>query len=594
VEEAQEAEGATGELDAGILEGEVAPSSFSAVEATQAQVATTELDTELEDDDGYPSTFSAEEATQAQPATRELDRETEEDDTAPSAFSVEEAQEAEGATGELDAGILEDEVAPSAFSAVEATQAQPATRELDRETEEDDVAPSAFSAEEAREETGATDALDAGTLEEEATPSTFSAEEATQAQAATRELDGEAEKDDVAPSTFSAQEAIQALAATYELETVTEDEITPPAFSTEEAEQIRPATHELETGDREQGAPPTFSVQEAIDALIATYGLASETETEEEEGTLPAPSTQEAIEALIASYELPSDDRDAPLDADDARPWDDVPSETQAPAAVVELDLAAPSEEEEKTPSAFSAQEAIEALFAADELEPDDRDDPLDANGAGLWDDEPERDFGVSPVSAFVQAADKAQAEAVSLTDQPVEAEAQDLTRIKGIGPKIAETLNKAGIVTYDQLAATPAGRLEEILQAAGPSYRMANPSAWPKQARLAAGRKWNELRSLQDRLTSGAVVFPAAAQAQDLTRIEGIGPEIAEMLNKAGIVNYEQLAATPVGRLVDLLDAAGPRYVTANPSTWPQQARLAAGEKWDELKTLQDRLSGN
>ena len=29
------------------------------------------------------------------------------------------------------------------------------------------------------------------------------------------------------------------------------------------------------------------------------------------------------------------------------------------------------------------------------------------------------------------------------------------------------------------------------------------------------------------------------------------------------------------------------------NPATWPEQARLAAGERWQELETLQNELKG-
>jgi predicted flap endonuclease-1-like 5' DNA nuclease len=176
----------------------------------------------------------------------------------------------------------------------------------------------------------------------------------------------------------------------------------------------------------------------------------------------------------------------------------------------------------------------------------------------------------------------------------PVQVEAQDLTRVKGIGPKIAEMLNRAGIVNYSQLANTSTSRLEEILDAAGPRYRRANPSTWSQEARLAAGAKWDELKAFRDRLSGAVPVLPVKDQAQDLTLIEGVDLTIAEMLNQAHIVNYRQLADTPISRLVSILDAAGPRYRMANPSTWPQQARLAAGEEWDEFKALQDRLSGS
>jgi predicted flap endonuclease-1-like 5' DNA nuclease len=81
--------------------------------------------------------------------------------------------------------------------------------------------------------------------------------------------------------------------------------------------------------------------------------------------------------------------------------------------------------------------------------------------------------------------------------------------------------------------------------------------------------------------------------EKQDLTKIEGIGPKTAGLLNEAGIVAYSQLADTELEQLRAILEAAGSRYRIMKPDTWPQQARLAAETKWDELKALQDNISG-
>ena len=78
-----------------------------------------------------------------------------------------------------------------------------------------------------------------------------------------------------------------------------------------------------------------------------------------------------------------------------------------------------------------------------------------------------------------------------------------------------------------------------------------------------------------------------------NLAKIEGIGPKIAELLQKGEITTYAQLATTPVEEIDKILTAAGRRYSTAVPTTWPEQAALAAAGKWDELKKLQDELDG-
>ena len=75
-----------------------------------------------------------------------------------------------------------------------------------------------------------------------------------------------------------------------------------------------------------------------------------------------------------------------------------------------------------------------------------------------------------------------------------------------------------------------------------------------------------------------------------DLTKIEGIGPKIAETLTAAGIATFADLAASNVETLTEIIkDVRGNHEAT----TWAQQADLAANGKWDELKTLQDELDG-
>lgn len=80
---------------------------------------------------------------------------------------------------------------------------------------------------------------------------------------------------------------------------------------------------------------------------------------------------------------------------------------------------------------------------------------------------------------------------------------------------------------------------------------------------------------------------------SDDLKKIEGIGPKIAEILNNKGINTFEDLAKANVDDLKAYLDEAGSRYRMHDPSTWPDQSKLAANGEWDALKTLQDELDG-
>ena len=78
---------------------------------------------------------------------------------------------------------------------------------------------------------------------------------------------------------------------------------------------------------------------------------------------------------------------------------------------------------------------------------------------------------------------------------------------------------------------------------------------------------------------------------ADDLTRIEGIGPKIAGLLNEAGITTYASLAQAEPGRLVEILKEAGPRFALADPSSWPEQAGYLAAGDLDQFAALSAKL---
>jgi predicted flap endonuclease-1-like 5' DNA nuclease len=84
------------------------------------------------------------------------------------------------------------------------------------------------------------------------------------------------------------------------------------------------------------------------------------------------------------------------------------------------------------------------------------------------------------------------------------ETKKDDLTKIEGIGPKIAGLLTEAGISTFSDLAKAKTTKVKEILEAAGSRYKMHDPTTWGKQAKLAADGKWDDLKKLQDELMGG------------------------------------------------------------------------------------------
>lgn len=71
--------------------------------------------------------------------------------------------------------------------------------------------------------------------------------------------------------------------------------------------------------------------------------------------------------------------------------------------------------------------------------------------------------------------------------------------------------------------------------------------------------------------------IMLAAAPPDDLTRLNGIGPKVASLLQASGIHTYTQLAQTPISQLQAILEQAGARYRLIDPTTWPEQAAALA-----------------
>ena len=92
---------------------------------------------------------------------------------------------------------------------------------------------------------------------------------------------------------------------------------------------------------------------------------------------------------------------------------------------------------------------------------------------------------------------------------------------------------------------------------------------------------------------TPKKVVASVKNVADDLTKIEGIGPKIAGLLKVDGIETFEKLSKSKVTAIQAILDKAGKRYAVHNPATWADQAKLAAKGDWKGLKKWQSELNG-
>uniref|UniRef100_UPI0032164678 helix-hairpin-helix domain-containing protein n=1 Tax=uncultured Draconibacterium sp. TaxID=1573823 RepID=UPI0032164678 len=68
-----------------------------------------------------------------------------------------------------------------------------------------------------------------------------------------------------------------------------------------------------------------------------------------------------------------------------------------------------------------------------------------------------------------------------------------------------------------------------------------------------------------------------AETKGDDLTKLDGVGPKLAEILNAAGLNSYADVAGTSVEKFKEILEAAGSRYASKDPQPWIDQAKELA-----------------
>lgn len=94
-----------------------------------------------------------------------------------------------------------------------------------------------------------------------------------------------------------------------------------------------------------------------------------------------------------------------------------------------------------------------------------------------------------------------APAEEAPVTEETSEDKADDLTKIEGIGPKIAEVLASNGITTFAALADAKDEDTQEMIKDVKGNHQA---GTWNEQAALARDGKFDELKELQDKLDGG------------------------------------------------------------------------------------------
>ncbi|MFV0592979.1 MAG: helix-hairpin-helix domain-containing protein [Draconibacterium sp.] len=74
------------------------------------------------------------------------------------------------------------------------------------------------------------------------------------------------------------------------------------------------------------------------------------------------------------------------------------------------------------------------------------------------------------------------------------------------------------------------------------------------------------------------AEVKAAAPKAEvagdDLTKLTGVGPKLAEILSEGGFASYAAVAAASIEDIQKVLEAAGSRYASKDPAPWIEEAK--------------------
>ncbi|MEL6717357.1 MAG: helix-hairpin-helix domain-containing protein [Bacteroidota bacterium] len=162
--------------------------------------------------------------------------------------------------------------------------------------------------------------------------------------------------------------------------------------------------------------------------------------------------------------------------------------------------------------------------------------------------------------------------------------EKDDLTLINGVGPFLEKKLNEVGVYTYAQVSAWSTDEVSQITRDIGFFPGRIEQDNWVGQAARLQQMKADNPNAFtkQDEHPNNP---------KDLKIIAGVGPKTEELLKSNGVRNWVELASTDVERLRAVLRDAGAPYDSLDPSTWPEQARLASNGEWERFEDYQGYL---
>ncbi|MEM9141585.1 MAG: 30S ribosomal protein S2 [Bacteroidota bacterium] len=158
----------------------------------------------------------------------------------------------------------------------------------------------------------------------------------------------------------------------------------------------------------------------------------------------------------------------------------------------------------------------------------------------------------------------------------------------------VATPEKEENITATPEVKEAPKAEVEAAPEAAQPQTVEEAPVTEPEIPEEApAAEPVAEIPETKEEAPAPETEAPAATEADDLTKIEGVGPKAAEALANAGVSSYAALAETEAEKVKEILTEASSRMAHLDPTSWAKQAKMAAEGQWEELKEWQDKVKG-
>ena len=153
-----------------------------------------------------------------------------------------------------------------------------------------------------------------------------------------------------------------------------------------------------------------------------------------------------------------------------------------------------------------------------------------------------------------------------------------------------ADSPNEKTAAPKEEVKAETPKKVEEKAKVAKEVKKEEKPA---KEKPKAATKKEKPAKEEKPKAAPKKETKAKASKADDLTKIEGVGPKAAEYLTAAGLDTYAKVAKAKADKMKEILTTASSRMGHLDPTSWPKQAKMAADGKWDELKEWQDNTKG-